>query len=134
MECLAVSKLPDGPQWIYEIKLDGYRAQAVKSDGNLTLFSKRRKSFNRQFPHIVEALSGLPENTVVDGEVLALDESGRPDFNLLQNFRAEASRIHYFVFNLLVYLKPRPYPSAAQRPPRAHRFTAEVWFPANPHF
>jgi ATP dependent DNA ligase domain len=103
MECLAVAKLPDGPQWIYEIKLDGYRAQAVKSDTNLTLYSRRRKSFNRQFPHIVEALSDLPENTVVDGEVLALHESGRPDFNLLQNFRAEASRIHYFVFDLLVY-------------------------------
>jgi bifunctional non-homologous end joining protein LigD len=39
----------------------------------------------------------------VDGEVLALDESGRPDFNLLQTFRAKASRIHYFVFDLLVY-------------------------------
>jgi bifunctional non-homologous end joining protein LigD len=103
MECLAVSKLPDGPQWIYEIKLDGYRAQAVRSDANLTVYSRRRKSFNRQFPHIVEALSDLPENTVVDGEVLALDKSGRPDFNLLQNFRAEASRIHYFVFDLLVY-------------------------------
>ena len=103
MECLAVAKLPDGPQWIYEIKLDGYRAQAVKSDTNLTLYSRRRKSFNRQFPHIVDALSDLPENTVVDGEVLAIDKSGRPDFNLLQNFRAEASRIHYFIFDLLVY-------------------------------
>jgi hypothetical protein len=58
---------------------------------------------NRQFPHIVEALSGLPDATIVDGEVLALDGSGRPDFNLLQNFRAEASRIHYFVFDLLVH-------------------------------
>jgi DNA ligase D-like protein (predicted ligase) len=103
MECLAVPKIPDGPQWIYEIKLDGYRAQAVRSDANLTLYSRRRKSFNRQFPHVVEALSDLPENTVVDGEILALAESGRPDFNLLQNFRAKASRIHYFVFDLLVY-------------------------------
>jgi DNA ligase D-like protein (predicted ligase) len=103
MECLAVSKLPDDPQWIYEIKLDGYRAQAVKSDGKLTLFSRRRKSFNRQFPHIVEALSGLPDNTVVDGEILAIDAAGRPDFNLLQNFRSEATRIHYFVFDLIVY-------------------------------
>ena len=103
MECLAVAKLPDGPPWTYEIKFDGYRAQAVKSDASLTLLSRRRKSFDRQFPHIVEALSDLPENTVVDGEVLALDESGRPDFNLLQNFRAKASRIHYFVFDLLVF-------------------------------
>ena len=75
----------------------------MKSDDKLTLFSRLRKSFNRQFPSIVDALSDLPENTVVDGKVLALDESGRPDFNRLQNFRAEATRIHYFYFDLLVY-------------------------------
>jgi DNA ligase D-like protein (predicted ligase) len=103
MECLAVSKLPDGPQWIYEIKLDGYRAEAVKSGGALTLYSRRRKSFNRQFPLIVEALDDLPQDTVIDGEVVAINRSGRPDFSLLQNFRSEASRIHYFVFDLLVY-------------------------------
>jgi DNA ligase D-like protein (predicted ligase) len=103
MECALVSKLADGPQWVYEIKLDGYRAIAVNSEGKLTLFSRRARSFNKQFPHVVEGLSDLPANTVVDGEVVALDESGRPDFNLLQNFRSGASRIHYFVFDLLIY-------------------------------
>ena len=103
MECLAVAKLPDGAQWLYEIKLDGYRAEAVRSKGGVILFSRRRKSFNKQFSLIVEALADLPENTVVDGEVVALDESGRPDFNLLQNFRSGASRIHFFVFDLLIY-------------------------------
>jgi bifunctional non-homologous end joining protein LigD len=103
MECLAVAKLLDGPQWLYELKLDGYRAEAVKSASNLTLFSRRRKSFNRQFPLIVEALADLPENTVIDGEVVALDESGRPDFKLLQNSRSAAARMHYFVFDLLVF-------------------------------
>jgi len=103
MECLAVAKLPDGVQWLYEIKLDGYRAEAINSDGKLILVSRRRKSFNRQFPLIVEALGDLPENTVIDGEVVALDESGRPNFNLLQNFRSAASRIHFFVFDLLIY-------------------------------
>jgi len=49
----------------------------------------------------VDALADLPEGTVVDGELVAIDESGRPDFNLLQNFRAEASRIHYYIFDLL---------------------------------
>ncbi len=103
MECLAVAKLPDGAQWLYEIKLDGYRAEAINSDGKLSLQSRRRKSFNKQFQLIVKALGDLPENTVIEGEVVALDESGRPDFNLLQNFRSQASRIHFFIFDLLFY-------------------------------
>jgi bifunctional non-homologous end joining protein LigD len=103
MECLAVPRLPDGSQWVFEIKLDGYRAIAVKSSGKHNLLSRRRNSFNRQYSLIFEALADLPDNTVIDGEVVALDESGRPDFNLLQHYRAEASRIHYFVFDLLVY-------------------------------
>src|SRR6202008_1382858 len=103
MECLSVSKLPEGLEWLWQIKLDGYRALAVKSRNGVTLFSRRRKSLNRQFPYIVEALADLPAGTVVDGEVVAIDESGRPDFNLLQNFRADASRIQYYIFDLLCW-------------------------------
>ena len=103
MDCLSVSKLPEGLEWIWEIKFDGYRALAVKSGNGVTLFSRRRKSLNRQFPYIVEALADLPAGTVVDGELVAIDERGRPDFNLLQNFRAEASRIQYYIFDLLCW-------------------------------
>jgi len=99
MECAPVTKLHDGPGWFYEIKLDGYRAIAVKS-GRVNLFSRRRKLFNTQYPDLVEALAELPEGTVVDGEVVALDDSGRPNFNLLAQFRSGASRIHYFIFDL----------------------------------
>jgi ATP-dependent DNA ligase len=53
----------------------------------------------------VEALADLPKGTVVDGELVAIDDSGRPDFNLLQNFRAEAARIHYYVFDLLRWME-----------------------------
>jgi ATP-dependent DNA ligase len=102
MECAPVTKLLDGPGWFYEIKFDGYRAIAVKSDRVVKLFSRRHKSFNDQYPYLVEALGGLPEGTVVDGEVVALDDSGRPNFNLLAQFRSGASRIHYFIFDLLV--------------------------------
>jgi ATP-dependent DNA ligase len=102
MECAPVTKLLDGPGWFYEIKFDGYRAIAVKSDRVVKLFSRRHKSFDEQYPYLVEALGGLPEGTVVDGEVVALDDSGRPNFNLLAQFRSEASRIHYFIFDLLV--------------------------------
>ena len=104
MECLAVSKLHDGPQWVYEIKLDGYRALGIKSEQGVRLLSRRNNSFNRQYPLIVEALSELPEETVVDGELVALDQFGFPNFNLLQNFRSEAKCIHFFVFDLLIYM------------------------------
>src|SRR5215469_13639403 len=102
MDCKPVTKLVDGPGWTFEIKFDGYRAIAVKADGRVNLFSRRRKSFDHHYPLIVEALSELPEGTVVDGEIVALDDSGRPDFNLLQNFRSEAQHIHYFIFDLLI--------------------------------
>ena len=103
MECLAVTKIPDDPAWLYEVKLDGYRALAVNSNGTVNLFSRRRNSFNRQYPLVYKALSDLPENSVIDGEIVALDEKGQPDFNLLQHYAKQASRIHYFVFDLLVY-------------------------------
>ena len=63
MECLVVPKLPDGSQWIHEIKLDGYRALGIKSDRGVRLRSRRNNSFNRQYPLISEALSGLPEDS-----------------------------------------------------------------------
>ncbi len=102
MECLAVSKLPAGDQWIWEIKLDGYRAEAIKSGSHLFLLSRRQKSFSKQFPLIYEALTDLPDGTVIDGEIVALGESGRPDFNLLQNHHSASKQISYFVFDVLV--------------------------------
>jgi DNA ligase D-like protein (predicted ligase) len=102
MDCLPVTGLPDGVEWTFEIKLDGYRALAVRSRTKVSLYSRRKKSFNSQYPYLVEALSDLPDGTVVDGEIVCLDDSGRPNFNLLQHFRTQASRIHYFVFDLLL--------------------------------
>jgi ATP-dependent DNA ligase len=103
MDCLPVAQLPDGSQWVWEIKLDGYRAVAVKSGGAVTLYSRNRKILNKRFPYIVEPLRRLPDETVVDGEIVALDDDGRPVFNLLQNFTSESSRTRYFLFDLLCY-------------------------------
>jgi ATP-dependent DNA ligase len=102
MECLPVTKLPDGLEWTFEIKLDGYRALVVKSQDKVSLYSRRKKSFNSQYPYLIEALSDLPDGTVVDGEIVSLDDSGPPNFHLLQQFRSQASRIHYFIFDLLI--------------------------------
>ena len=103
MECALVSRLPEGPDWTYEVKFDGYRAVGVKTSREAILYSRNHKNFNKRFPQIAEALNELPADTVIDGEVVALDESGRPDFHGLQHFAAERSRIRYFVFDLLVF-------------------------------
>lgn len=102
MECFGVTQLPGGPGWSWEVKLDGYRLEAVKSAGAVFLFSRRQNLFNLKFPQIVAALQALPDNTVLDGEVVAIDAGGRSDFNLLQNFRSASARIHYYVFDILM--------------------------------
>ena len=63
------------------------------------LYSRRAKSFNSQFRDIANALNYLPDETVIDGEVVAIDENGRPNFNLLQNFRSTGANIQYFAFD-----------------------------------
>ncbi len=103
MDCLPVSKLPDGPEWTYEIKLDGYRLEAVRNSRVTTLYSRRENVLNERFPYIASALQDLPKDTVIDGELVALGPDGRPDFHLLQNFRSAESRIVYYAFDILVH-------------------------------
>jgi ATP-dependent DNA ligase len=103
MECLSVSKLPQGKQWVYEIKLDGYRAVGVKGNSDLILYSRRKRVLNKHFPEIVAALRELPPGMVVDGEIVALDDAGRPTLNLPRDFRRNPSNVCYYVFDLLCW-------------------------------
>lgn len=102
MLLLRTEKLPQGADWSYEIKLDGYRAIAFKAEGKVQLRSRNDNDFTVRYSPIAKALSKLPDETVVDGEVAALDESGRPSFNLLQNYGSSKAPLVYFVFDLLV--------------------------------
>ena len=101
MLLLRTEKLPEGPDWLFELKLDGYRSLAIKSGGKVQLRSRNDNDFNQRYSGIVQALSSMPDETVLDGEVVALDEEGRPSFNTLQNYSAGSS-LHYFIFDLLV--------------------------------
>jgi DNA ligase D-like protein (predicted ligase) len=103
MDCLPVTVLPQGPEWTYEIKLDGFRLEAVKNKGKTLLYSRRRNILNEKFPYIAEALKSLPDATVIDGEIVAMNAEGRSDFKLLQNFRSAEAQIHYFGFDILVH-------------------------------
>src|SRR5215471_6330245 len=97
----ATEQLTDGPQFAYELKLDGFRAQAIKSGGKVQLRSRNNKDFNRKYPAIVTALAAMPDETVIDGEVVALD-SGRPSFNALQNFGTGTATIVFYAFDVMV--------------------------------
>ena len=71
-------RVPEGPEWSYEIKLDGYRLEAVLTGGKATLYSRRQNVLNSKFPYIAKSLEGLPDATVIDGELVALSSDGRP--------------------------------------------------------
>ena len=58
--------------------------------------------FSRRYPTIVKALTALPDETVMDGEVVALDETGKPSFNVLQNYGSSPSSIFYYAFDVLL--------------------------------
>jgi bifunctional non-homologous end joining protein LigD len=101
MKCLPVKKIPEGGEWIYELKFDGYRSLAIIRDGEVLLVSRNRKSFNARFAEIVAAVGGLKvKDAILDGEIVALDEHNRPTFQLLQNY--ESGPLAYYLFDLLV--------------------------------
>lgn len=102
MLLLRTEKLPESADYQFELKFDGYRALAIKGGGKVQLRSRNDNDFNARYPGIVKALAPLPDDTVIDGEVVALDPEGKPSFNLLQNHGSSGAPLHFFIFDLLV--------------------------------
>jgi DNA ligase D-like protein (predicted ligase) len=102
MLLLPTDILPDDPaRWEYQLKFDGYRAIAFKSRGRIHLRSRNNKDFSGRYSGVVAGLARLPDETVIDGEVVALGPDGRPSFNALQNFSSDVP-IFYYVFDVIV--------------------------------
>ena len=109
----SVEKPFDGPDWLFEIKWDGYRAVAFLEDGKVRLVSRNQNELTERYPELHDlARQVKAKQAILDGEVVALDEEGRPSFSLMQQrtgFRPGGKRgatragvpVVYYAFDLL---------------------------------
>ena len=103
----------DGPDWLFEIKWDGYRTVAFLEDGKVRLVSRNQNELTPRYPELKDLAKSVKAKTaILDGEVVALDEQGRPSFSLMQQrtgFRPGGRRaaanadvpVLYYAFDLL---------------------------------
>jgi DNA ligase D-like protein (predicted ligase) len=102
MYALAVQNIPEGKEWLYEVKFDGYRCLVGRDKDGVTLWSRRGNLFTSQFPHIARACEQLPPDTLLDGEIVAIDKNRRISFNLLQHHRSHAQALLFYAFDVIV--------------------------------
>jgi bifunctional non-homologous end joining protein LigD len=96
-----VAEAPEGPEWLHELKFDGYRMLAELDRGKVRLLSRRFKDWTAEFPGVTAAVAKLSASgALIDGEVTVVQPDGRTSFQALQNARIGA-HITFFVFDLL---------------------------------
>jgi DNA ligase D-like protein (predicted ligase) len=102
MLATVASSLPQGGQWSYEVKWDGYRALLVKRGARVELISRKLKNLAADYPQLITAGSRWPhEALVLDGEIVALDPRGLPSFQALQHRGSAPAAIVFYAFDLL---------------------------------
>lgn len=88
--------------WFFEVKWDGYRAVGAKKKDNISLYSRNQLDFREKYPPVAEALRDFKHDVIVDGEIVVVDENGRPHFELLQGWkRNPEGSLHYYLFDIL---------------------------------
>ncbi len=93
---------PHNEEWLYEVKFDGFRVLAIKNGKEVELWSRNEKPLNERFPEVVKAVAKLSiKSGILDGEVCALDKSGRSSFQLLQNSAETNHPVVYYIFDVL---------------------------------
>jgi bifunctional non-homologous end joining protein LigD len=101
MLLLATNSLPDTDDWLYELKLDGYRAIGFKSGGKVQLRSRNNKDFTTRYAAIAKALQKLPDETLTAKLSRSMRAVGHLS-TLYQNFASSTQPIYFYVFDLLV--------------------------------
>lgn len=97
----------DHPDWVFEMKWDGYRAIAEIRNGKVALYSRNQISFDKKFTPVFDALRAFRLEAILDGEIVVVDDRGYPDFQKLQDYqKSRTGHLVYYVFDLL-YLQGR---------------------------
>lgn len=100
--CISVDRPPQGDGWCHEIKFDGYRVQLRIEDGKATLKTRKGLDWTDKFKAIAKESNALPD-ALIDGEIVALDHNGAPDFSTLQAAISDGktNNLIFFAFDLL---------------------------------
>lgn len=99
-----VDEVPAGNSWIHEYKYDGYRLLLAVGDGVATAWTRNGRDWSDKFKALVRAASKLPPDCLIDGEAVALDDQGKPSFQLLQTTLNErhGANLVFYAFDLLI--------------------------------
>jgi bifunctional non-homologous end joining protein LigD len=99
-----VDEVPTGNSWIHEYKYDGYRLLLAVGDGLATAWTRNGKDWSDKFKALVKAAAKLPAGCLIDGEAVAIDEAGKPSFQLLQATLKDrqGANLAFYAFDLLV--------------------------------
>lgn len=111
-----VKKVPEGDDWLYEMKYDGYRILAFVEGNNARLITRNNNDYTKRFYSVANALAGFSKGKamVLDGEMTIIDKAGKTDFQALQNYMKNPKNLNltYIVFDLLALdgedLRQRP--------------------------
>ena len=103
MAARVVDRLPEGDEWMYEVKLDGYRALILKTAARVQIRSRNDKDLTAAYPGVAAAARKLnADRAVIDGEIVAVDANGRPSFQALQHRGAHPGHaIAFYAFDIL---------------------------------
>src|SRR5260221_5004437 len=102
MVAVSATVLPNGKEWSYEVKWDGYRALALKDATQVRLVSRNSRDLTARYPAIAMAVGKLkPKTAILDGEVVAIDDRGRPSFRALHHRPPRLLTLVSYVFDLL---------------------------------
>jgi bifunctional non-homologous end joining protein LigD len=100
--CTLVDEVPKGTDWLFEMKFDGYRAQAAISGSEVVVYTRNGHDWTQQFRVVVPALQTLTKGSaLIDGEIVAIDSKGRTNFSMLKTGIAAGMPLKFYAFDLL---------------------------------